>query len=586
MLLRQCFKHEEKQSRQGLQQLDAVGGHGSKGKGPPIMVKDGMILKPFQRAQSGKDKSRGEMEADFYSEVSASRDPLKHFIPRFHGIEEAEDDVKYLKLENLTAGMTKPCVLDLKMGQQTYDETASEDKIAFERAKYPPQGEIGFRVVGMRVYRPNSQAEEEFKSTRDWCMDITVDSMQSAIEQYFFDGRSIKYNLVEQLIEKLNQINIVLRDSPKYRMYGSSLLIVYDAMSANTERFDVRMIDFAHVFPIRDGGMDNGYLHGIAFLRKCLKATMSNNTQVAVGGSHGNISSCNGELLKLEDKPRQFNQEVAFYQRAWGLATPNEQGSQESKKNICENEPDTLSQFVPRLIRVNENAKPRELVICDARKLVGSNNANGDVSIMDIKLGKRSYRKDCQNVPESSYFLKYKTFKHALSLGKTEKTWNEIVGLKGGPICLQESKLGKRDYLAFRDCTTTSVELGFRLTALSHGNYNVSQDCSRFIESRIQFIESIERFLSKESRLNIAVATSFTDQLGDLLNAISTSKIFQTYEMVGTSLLLLHCNGKAVIRWIDFSNATPGVCKECNGIEDGIRQIRLTIIELIKKYSN
>jgi len=32
-----------------------------------------------------------------------------------------------------------------------------------------------------------------------------------------------------------------------------------------------------------------------------------------LGGSHRSISSYNGELQKLEDKPLQFDRKVAFY---------------------------------------------------------------------------------------------------------------------------------------------------------------------------------------------------------------------------------------------------------------------------------
>lgn len=45
----------------------------------------------------------------------------------------------------------KPCILDLKMGTQTYPEGATPEKIAREEAKYPPQKEIGFRFVGLTV---------------------------------------------------------------------------------------------------------------------------------------------------------------------------------------------------------------------------------------------------------------------------------------------------------------------------------------------------------------------------------------------------------------------------------------------------
>jgi hypothetical protein len=37
------------------------------------------------------------------------------------------------------------------MGQQTYGESASAEKIAREEAKYPPQKEIGFRIAGFSV---------------------------------------------------------------------------------------------------------------------------------------------------------------------------------------------------------------------------------------------------------------------------------------------------------------------------------------------------------------------------------------------------------------------------------------------------
>lgn len=45
----------------------------------------------------------------------------------------------------------KPAILDVKMGQRTYDPAASETKKAKESAKYPPQSSLGFRILGYRV---------------------------------------------------------------------------------------------------------------------------------------------------------------------------------------------------------------------------------------------------------------------------------------------------------------------------------------------------------------------------------------------------------------------------------------------------
>ena len=122
------------------------------------------------------------------------------------------------------------------------------------------------------------------------------------------------------------------------------------------------------------------------------------------------------------------------------------------------------------------------------------------------------------------------------------------------------------------------------MTALAHKNYEVSKDDSRSIESRAEFIEIMERFLSEENRFCIVVASRFKVQLSGILSALVESEIYQTHEMVGTSLLLQHCNGKAAIRWIDFANSTSSVCKD-NGIEDGIRAIREAITELIHNHS-
>ncbi|GBG34188.1 Inositol polyphosphate multikinase [Hondaea fermentalgiana] len=553
--------------------LDAVGGHGSKkDKGPPILVRDGAILKPFQPAQPGKGKSRGELEAEFYKEVSESESPLKAFIPKYLGLEKLHDAM-YLKLENMTYGLECPCVLDLKMGQQTYDETASPEKIAKEKKKYPPQEKIGFRIVGMKVYRRSK--DEWWKSSRDWAMSITEDSMTNAIEKFFDDGQVVRYGLMGQLVEELDKIESMLRETARWRMYGSSLFVVYDGKAERPE-LRVRMIDFAHVFPIRDGGVDDGYLHGVQFLRGCLNSSLSlasshHAAPAQVGGAHGNISSKGGEIIKREDKKEQFDVEVDFYRKAWDPSSP-----------------DSLSRVMPRLIRVDESTSPRELVISDATESVRRKSrdpmANEAVSIMDVKLGLRSFRSDCPNEPKSEYYNKYATFETELSPGRAEEIWETLVGDRDGPASLSDGKLGKRDYLAFRDATTTSRELGFRLTALVHGDYRVSQADSRSVETRIQFLEGLEHYLYNEDGFSLDVAEQFVNELSKVQEALSESRLFRRYELVGTSLLFLHANGKAAIRFIDFANSTPSDVADRNGVLQGVQRLTMAIEELIMKY--
>ena len=56
-----------------------------------------------------------------YSEVEAKcldslmRDPLRPFVPQYHGLITRGDDC-YLRLEDLLSGLRRPVIMDCKMG--------------------------------------------------------------------------------------------------------------------------------------------------------------------------------------------------------------------------------------------------------------------------------------------------------------------------------------------------------------------------------------------------------------------------------------------------------------------------------------
>jgi len=372
--------------------------------------------------------------------------------------------------------------------------------------------------------------------------------------------------LVEKLTSKLEEIETVLRENGNWRMYGSSLLLVYDGAEEEPDIL-VKMIDFAHVFEIKDGGIDDGYLHGVNFLKSCLGVILTSNKEEVrkqIGGAHGNIIVKNGELLKKEDKADKFDQEVDFYKKAWNR-----------------HDRDSLSKVMPELIRVNQEASPRELVISDAVKLVKKRNSTETVSIMDIKLGERSFGTVAPNTPETAYYEKYSQFHKQLSSGRTEKIWEEISDGPDGPKCLSEGKLGKKDYLSFRDGSTTSRELGMRLTALAHKDYKVSQDESRIIETKEKFVLTLSRFFSSHNTVDKSIIAAYITQLEAIVNAINSSKLYPKYDMVGTSLLFLHCNGRVAVRWIDFANCHLCDDVDDNGILNGIEKLIVTLKDLM-----
>ena len=112
---------------------------------------------------------------------------------------------------------------------------------------------------------------------------------------------------------------------------------------------------------------------------------------------------------------------------------------------------------------------------------------------------------DASNVPGASYYNKYASFVLKLVPSRASRIWAGLPGVESrdGPSCLKDGLLGKRDYLRFRDATTTSAIYGYRLSGLRHGDYAVSQNEARSIENQDQFCEKLERFLWMPNGFNL-----------------------------------------------------------------------------------
>lgn len=195
---------------------------------------------------------------------------------------------------------------------------------------------------------------------------------------------------------------------------------------------------------------------------------------------------------------------------------------------------------------------------------------------------------DAPNVADSSYYNKYASFVLKLVPSRASNIWANMPGVNSsnGPESLKDGLLGKRDYLRFRDATTTSALHGYRLTGLRHGDYSISQNEARSIESQEQFAEKVERFLWTPNGFNVQVALRFRNQLDQIIQAISDSQIYPNYEIIGSSLLFIHSAQNTAIRWIDFANSIKKPAQDENGIRTGIQNLQTVFDDLIKKHCN
>ena len=271
-----------------------VAGHGSedrhnKGSSRGMLLhEDGFVLKPVQAPP------KGEREVDFYHYISTSPHLIDRefysYLPRFYGTESMKDDSlvqkQFLILENITQGMTQPCVMDIKVGAKTYGPDATAQKIRQEDSKYlGTKKSLGFSVLGIITY---SQEEKRMKRwDKSYGMSLSADNLEEILNIYLVLGINPEASkrIASTFLRRINKIADFFERQDMHHVYASSLLFAFDyrllqreysnqseveSIQFSQSELDalvrLKMIDFAHVFPA-NGTPDLNFQQGIQNIR-------------------------------------------------------------------------------------------------------------------------------------------------------------------------------------------------------------------------------------------------------------------------------------------------------------------------------
>ncbi|XP_017319458.2 inositol polyphosphate multikinase [Ictalurus punctatus] len=189
---------------------------------------DGTVLKQLQ------PPPRGPCEMHFYTQVFAQecKDPhllaLQQHLPKYYGTWSPPNKPKelYLKLEDVAGRFACPCIMDVKIGRKSYDPFASHEKQEEQIRKYPLMEEIGFLILGMRVYQVDSGSY--ISQEQSYGRSLTKKTLKTGLARFFHNGEELRKDAISLSIHKICDILHWFEGQKQLHFYASSLLFVYE----------------------------------------------------------------------------------------------------------------------------------------------------------------------------------------------------------------------------------------------------------------------------------------------------------------------------------------------------------------------
>lgn len=262
------------------------------------------------------DTSSGHLLGDHSSDAEHHHEHSDHE----HVLRKHTRFERFILLEDLTAEMQRPCALDLKMGTRQYGLEATDAKQASQRKKCATttSRELGVRVCGLQVW---DRCKEKY-FMRDKYFGRKLHSglpFAKTLAKFLYDGMSA-FSIVckiPHIIEQLEALIDIFGNLLGYRMYGLSVLLMYDGAGSEHTQVKANIIDFAQSVlgdetsiqsyrkpPGHPNKPDMGYLRGLKSIRRYLKVIF----EIITGDEYDAITKSNNIDEYLQKNHERLNE--------------------------------------------------------------------------------------------------------------------------------------------------------------------------------------------------------------------------------------------------------------------------------------
>ncbi|EAX89334.1 inositol hexakisphosphate kinase, putative [Trichomonas vaginalis G3] len=180
-------------------------------------------------------------ENHFYRVMSKT--PLVDCLPQYCG-KTVYNGSEYLLIEDLTAGMTSPCIADLKLGTRSFEIGVPESKRLkqLQNMSRSTSPKYAVRVIDVSLRKNGSIVK---RWDRNYGKKASLNSLIDTLNKFIPTNRREEF--IAKVENVINKLTIAKEMYPGSRLYSASLLVCYDSDSPNSP-MRVVLIDFAHAY--------------------------------------------------------------------------------------------------------------------------------------------------------------------------------------------------------------------------------------------------------------------------------------------------------------------------------------------------